>query len=277
MVVSRLMFAILIVSVAAFVPTFTMGREANEIPISSVERASESSLTQPTGAAWNETVPVEIPLASAPSTVPNANDTSIENMTVQAAHTDQQLFIRMSWNDATRDDNNSTTSRYPAPQLDSFGDAAAVQLPANTSTQPGIAMGSPQALVNVWWWNGQMGTQELIAGGAGTTTTVNDTNLTSSASYTDGRWSVVFTRNLTVDGENQTEIESNRDLDVAFAVWNGSNGERSGHKAVSEWKYLALGPGPQGPPYTTILWAIAGLAIMVVIVVTATAVRQGGS
>ncbi len=40
------------------------------------------------------------------------------------------------------------------------------------------------------------------------------------------------------------------------SCWNGSNMERSGTKAVSEWYHFPLGPGPQGPPYesTGPLW-----------------------
>jgi complex iron-sulfur molybdoenzyme family reductase subunit gamma len=50
--------------------------------------------------------------------------------------------------------------------------------------------------------------------------------------------------------------------------------ERSGRKSVSEWYHFPLGPGPQGPPYETILWTVAGLAIAGVALVTIEAVRK---
>ena len=67
-----------------------------------------------------------------------------------------------------------------------------------------------------------------------------------------------------------------KDLDVAFAVWNGSAMERSGRKSVSEWYHYPLGGGPQGPPYESILWTVAGLAIVGVALVTIAAVRNPG-
>ena len=85
---------------------------------------------------------------------------------------------------------------------------------------------------------------------------------------------MVLSRSLDASTGNRTAIPSDADMDVALAVWNGSNMERSGQKSVSEWHYLALGPGPQGPPYQTILWIIAGLAIVGSALVTIEGVRR---
>ena len=67
---------------------------------------------------------------------------------------------------------------------------------------------------------------------------------------------------------------------MAFAVWNGSNAERAGRKSVSEWYYFPMSGGPGGPPYQTLLWTVAGLAVVAVTAVTAFGVyraRGGGS
>jgi complex iron-sulfur molybdoenzyme family reductase subunit gamma len=192
---------------------------------------------------------------------------------VRAARTEERLFLRLSWRDATRDANVSAESRYAAPARNDFADAAAVQLPVNTSARPGIAMGGPGERVNVWYWNPNRGSEELLAAGAGTTTPFAESSVETAATYRGGRWYVVFSRPLVADGANRTSIRLERDVSVAFAVWNGSNMERSGRKAVSEWQYFPFGPGPQGPPYEAVLWAIAGLAIVVVVLVTTLAVR----
>ncbi len=255
---------------------FGAGVPANQIPVMTASQSQGRLLSTPTDSAWNNATTVTIPLANAPSQVPNANNTSINRANVEAAHTQDRLLLRISWADGTND-SDVTSSQYETPRINSFSDAAAVQFPANVTQQPGIAMGSPQSMVNLWWWNGEMGQQELLAGGAGTTTPFNQTRLSTNATYQDGRWYVVFSRNLTVQEQNRTSIEMERDVPVSFAVWNGSNGERAGRKAVSEWYTFPFGPGPKGPPYQTVLWTIAGVAIAVVIAVTAIAVQESGS
>jgi complex iron-sulfur molybdoenzyme family reductase subunit gamma len=50
--------------------------------------------------------------------------------------------------------------------------------------------------------------------------------------------------------------------------------ERSGRKGASDWYYLALGPGPQGPPYEAILWAVAGIGIVATTLVTIEGIRR---
>lgn len=274
--VRRLLLAGLVAAAAAAVPMFVAGAPADQVSVMAASQSQARTLSNPTAPAWDDASTETVTLSSAPSQVPNANDTSIDRANVKAAHTQNRLFVRVSWSDATRD-GNVTPSGYDTPHINSYGDAVAVQLPANVSQQPGIAMGSPQAMVNVWWWNGAMGDQELLAAGPGTTTPFDRTTVTTNATYRDGRWYVVFSRDLTAEEGNRASITMERDVPIAFAVWNGSNTERAGQKAVSEWQTLPFGPEPQGPPYQTVLWSIAGLAIAVVIGVTAVAVRRGDS
>jgi complex iron-sulfur molybdoenzyme family reductase subunit gamma len=254
-----------LLAVAAFVPAFASGRPANEIPVYEAVGENES-LADPTADAWGDAAPVDVPLTSAPSAVPNADATSVETASIQAAHTDERLYLRVTWPDGTADRNAS------GPRA--FADAVAVQLPVNTSARPPIAMGSTDNLVNVWYWSDSSGTEELLAGGAGSTTPFEEPAVRTQTAYEDGRWQVVFARDLRVATLNRTSVTMTEDVDVALAVWNGSNMERSGRKSVSEWHYLALGPGPQGPPYETILWSVAGLAVVFVLVVTVNGVRR---
>ncbi|MDX1745582.1 MAG: ethylbenzene dehydrogenase-related protein [Halobacteriales archaeon] len=253
---------VLLLAIGAFVPSLAGGVAANQIPVS---EAGDAALANPDASGWEEIQAVDVPLASAPSSVPEASDTSVEELSVKAAISESQFFLRLSWSDATAD--QSITD----PQA--FVDAAAVQLPVNATTRPQIAMGSTRSPVTVWYWNPESGAEELVAGGPGSTTLIEDGAVTATATHSNGRWQLVMSRDLSV-GEGRTTIHPDRDLDVALAVWNGSNLERSGRKSVSEWHSFAMGPGPQGPPFEAILWAIAGLAIVAVIVVTALAVRR---
>ncbi|WP_226013384.1 ethylbenzene dehydrogenase-related protein [Halomicrobium salinisoli] len=263
--------ALALLTAAAVAPALVGARPANEVPVTDLPEAGDS-LSNPTADAWGQTPEKEVALASAPSGAPNANDTSIEAVSVRAARTDGRLALRLRWADPTRDA-NLTPGRYTTPHVNSFGDAAAIQLPTDASANPGIAMGSTQTPVNVWYWSGPTAGQELIAGGPGTSSMVNQ-QVSTNATYRDDHWYVTFVRNETVDTANRTDFAANEDVQVAFAVWNGSNAERAGQKAVSEWQYFPFGPGPQGPPYEAILWGVAGLALVVVIVATVIGIRR---
>jgi complex iron-sulfur molybdoenzyme family reductase subunit gamma len=256
--------ACLVLLTTALAPALVSARPANQIPVESV--SAEANPQQPASEAWDTVPAVGVPMTSAPSGLPNASDTSVETLRVQSAQTDDRLYLRLSWADGTADRNASTPRE--------FADAAAVQVPVNTSARPPISMGSTRNLVNVWYWHAGGQTEELLAGGAGTTTRFERATVNTSTTYDDGRWTVVMSREVATDAENRTTFAVDHDVDVAFAVWNGSNMERSGRKAVSEWYHFPLGPGPRGPPYESILWSIAGLAIVGVVLVTIRAVRH---
>jgi complex iron-sulfur molybdoenzyme family reductase subunit gamma len=256
--------AVGIVATAAVVPMVTEARPAFEIP---VEQAGEDNdLARANGQDWATVPAATVHLESAGAAVPNADDTTIEQVKVAAARTDERLYLRLSWADATRDTSTD--------EIRAFADAVAVQIPRDADERPPIAMGSTDNMVNVWYWGGDRGAEELLAGGPGTTTRLDNAGVTSNASYSDGRWRVAVSRPLTTDAENRTAIPKNSDMDLALAVWNGSNSERSGQKAVSEWYYLALGPGPAGPPYEALLWAVAGIGIVITTLVTIEGVRR---
>nr|CAF21909.1 hypothetical protein [Haloferax mediterranei] len=248
----------LVVLLTAVGPAMVTARPANEIPVESV--LAEDQPQQPTSEAWNSVPAVEVPMASAPSGLPNASDTSIETLRVQSARTEERLYVRLSWADGTADRNIS------GPQQ--FVDAAAVQVPVNTTARPPISMGEHPYPVNVWYWRADGETEELLAGGPGTTTKFEQSAVETKTAYDDGRWTIVMSRELNSDAENRSSFAANDDVDVAFAVWNGSQMERSGRKSVSEWYHFPFGPGPQGPPYESILWTVAGLAIVGVALVT---------
>lgn len=256
--------AALLLVATAVGPAVVSSRPAYEIPVQTVDDGQQ--FANPTADAWLNTSSVAVPLESAPSGAPHAKDVTVKQAHVRVVHTERDLYVRLKWADPSP--NRSTAG----PQQ--FADQVAVELPVNASARPPIAMGSTGNPVNVWVWSAASGAEELLAGGPGTTTQFANSTVTTNATYREGHWYVVFERDLTVAGENRTDIRLQNDLNVAFAVWNGANLERGGHKSVSEWYYLPFAPDESGPPYETILWAIAGLAILVVSLVTIEGVRR---
>jgi complex iron-sulfur molybdoenzyme family reductase subunit gamma len=256
--------ALAIVGATAAFPAIVDARAAYEIPVE--QQPSADGLAEPTGDAWESVETVTVPMSSSGAAVPGGSDTAVDAVSIEAARTDQKLYVRLSWSDPTA--NASTDS------LRAFGDAAAIQLPVSSEAQPPIAMGSTDKPVNVWYWNAADGAESLLAGGPGTTTQIPESTVETTATHTGDRWTVVFTRSLPSDRANVTDVDPTRDMNVAFAVWEGSNDERSGQKAASEWYYFSPGSSSGATPYESVLWAVAGIAIVVTTLVTIEGIRR---
>ncbi|MDZ7850522.1 MAG: ethylbenzene dehydrogenase-related protein [Halodesulfurarchaeum sp.] len=258
--------ALLVVISAVMLPAIAVGVPANQVPVSHQPDAA-AELSTPNGAAWSEVESREIPLTSAPSGLPGANVVSTEAVSVKTAHTDSTLYVRMQWDDRTENVSESS--------LKAFTDGAAVQLPANVSTEPAVELGSQDTPVNLWYWTGASGAEEALAGGynPGSITAMENTTIETTASHEDGTWTVVFERSLETGDDARADFDLETDVDIAFAVWDGANAERSGHHAYSEWYTMPLGPEPTGPTAQYIFWAVAGIGIVIALVIAARARR----
>ncbi len=58
--------------------------------------------------------------------------------------------------------------------------------------------------------------------------------------YAAGSYRVVFRRNFKPSGEGGVQFQSGMTVPVAFAVWNGSAGDRDGKKSVTIWQDLEI-------------------------------------
>lgn len=103
-----------------------------------VRRATGELPRDAASAAWSQAEPVW--LAVAPLWW---RDERIEGLVVRALHDGSRLALRLSWEDATRDDE--------ILGQDSFPDAASLQLSAQADP-PAFTMGSKGEPVNVWQW-----------------------------------------------------------------------------------------------------------------------------
>jgi DMSO reductase family type II enzyme heme b subunit len=62
----------------------------------------------------------------------------------------------------------------------------------------------------------------------------------ASGSYEFGTYQVVFRRPLLVEGADSQLFEPGELLSVAFAVWDGTAGDRDGKKSVTIWQELVI-------------------------------------
>jgi hypothetical protein len=81
----------------------------------------------------------------------------------------------------------------------------------------------------------------LLAGSFGTLTQAPDQVVQGTGEWHDGLWRVLFARNLTVDGD-YSQFAEGESTNTAFAVWDGTAGERDGMKSVSQFLTLDVSP-----------------------------------
>ena len=58
----------------------------------------------------------------------------------------------------------------------------------------------------------------------------------------NGAWRVVFLRRLSPRSTGDVAFRPGQSVRIAFAVWDGSQGDRDGQKSVTIWHDLAVAP-----------------------------------
>lgn len=154
------------------------------------------------------------------------------------ARTSDRFYVRMRWRDDTRD----TITRS-----DRFRDGAAVQFALNDDLTSYIMGTGSQEPVNIWYWRSDSGRVEnLAAGGPGSTTRLPTQPVSGDSRYDENvgdpnEWVVVMSRPMAVSGDYEASFRR-LEVPMAFAVWQGSEGQRDGLKSVSDgWILVDLG------------------------------------
>lgn len=155
---------------------------------------------------------------------------------VTLARTSERLYVRLRWRDASRDQ---------ATERGRFRDGAAVQFALGDDTTSYIMGTGPEQPVNIWYWlsDGNR-VQSLGAGGPGSTTILDDQPVTGDSRYlasetaAASEWIVVMSRPMAAEGAHQVSFDR-AEVPLAFALWQGADGERDGLKSVSQGWVLA--------------------------------------
>ncbi len=155
---------------------------------------------------------------------------------VRAVHDGEQVSFLLSWDDPDRDAEPPVDDRFP--------DGAALLFPLADGA-PLVTMGAEGKPVNAWHWRADRPdhARNNVSVGLGTTRVTADTSITTAALWDHGRWRVVFRRALQTKAPSgeAIQMQPGETLSVAFAVWEGSNGERGGLKSFSPaWHSLTL-------------------------------------
>ncbi|MFQ5417413.1 MAG: ethylbenzene dehydrogenase-related protein [Myxococcota bacterium] len=203
-----------------------------------VKRIATSSqkLLDVDGAIWASLAGVGIDLVPAPVTLAagvsgqmalSQSHGKVRRVEARLAHNGETLSVRLSWRDARRDDR--------IDDLDRFADGAAVMFPLRDDANP-VTMGDAKQPVNAWLWKADRKEPfDVIARGYSTSQRrpASASQLAASARYRDGGWHLVFQRSLRADSGEFARFAPGRSVKIAFAIWEGSNAERAGQKAIS--------------------------------------------
>lgn len=259
----------------------------------------------PSASPWDEISGVQVQLTAQGVTVPIGGG-SVPFVSIRAVHFDGVLFVSVEWIDRTLNDFSSATESF----TDS---AAIQLPAEDGSSVPAICMGQADGAVNIWHWraDSQHGLDELgrgaefvdlypntddlfyparsagnllalpnsevvsnlVASGFGTLQPAESGTIVGQGTYADEQWNVVFARPFSASDDMQPTFGDGMEFDLAFAVWDGDQGDRDGQKSVSQFVRLKLtdqAPPPltqlptDGTPSTTIAW-LTGLTVAFVV------------
>ena len=187
---------------------------------------------------------------------------------VKAFHNQDDIYFYLSWLDDTED---------RILKANKFSDACAIMFPMDEKAQPHSIMMGFLGRSNIWHWKAiqdiqywmnelpkteayadyyypfeeeeifsvskdipKSAVKDLLAIRVGTITPKEIQNVSGRGFWKDGVWQVVFKRSLgAVDSEDGADFKQGKKL-CAFAVWNGSKGDRGGRKTISDWAELDI-------------------------------------
>lgn len=225
------MAALLVIGVSfLFGPTDLV--DAQPKAVKALKVATAADVVDPNGAIWMKAPSVTVPLQTAPPVHAAISGTAATpRVAVQAVRTRDALFIRLSWRDKTED----RVLDHPK----GFLDGAAVQFPLDGQPAPAILMGNPGGRVNIWYWTAGDRMENLFADGFGTATRAPIQDVAGKGVYAGGAWTVVLSRSLRTAAGDGVQLDGVKETPLALAIWDGTNQERDGFKAVTmEWLRL---------------------------------------
>ena len=187
---------------------------------------------------------------------------------VKAFHNNKDIYFYLSWTDDSEDRILKTNK---------FSDACAIMFPMDEKAQPHSIMMGFLGRSNIWHWKAiqdiqywmnelprteayadyyypfeeeeifsvskdipKSAVKDLLAIRVGTITPKETQDVSGRGFWKDGVWQVVFKRSLkAVDPDDDADFKPGKKL-CAFAVWNGSKGDRGGRKTISDWAELNI-------------------------------------
>jgi complex iron-sulfur molybdoenzyme family reductase subunit gamma len=272
----------LLALIVATALTLTDMRLASSQTVTLVAKRSELDipLDDPFDRAWNRANPVEAPLSAQILTPPmGGGDRTVK---ARALHDGERLYVLVEWDDEAEDLLVSRQSEFSDAAAVQFPVTPGEAVPAFCMGDPsapvniwqwkaawqadieqgyvGVEDTYPDAHVDLYPFEDEeefyparavgnvfaqadrtTSVDNLLAGSFGTLTQAPDQVVQGSGEWRKGKWRVLFARDLTTDGD-YSQFAEEESTNIAFAVWDGTGGERDGIKSVSQFLTLEVSP-----------------------------------
>ncbi|MEW6456092.1 MAG: ethylbenzene dehydrogenase-related protein [Acidobacteriota bacterium] len=199
----------------------------------------ESISVNPISEVWKSADFTKIHLYPQSARIPYGN--SEKELLVKALYNDREIAFLLEFYDETEDRGGPVNP-----------DACAILFVPNDGPATAQMMGYGSK-ANVWQWLADRDTEkyqkgnesiktvrELIAHGPGTQTPMENQNVEGRGMHKDGKWAVVFKRDLKSNQEGEFEFKPGTDKNIAFAVWDGIKMESFSRKSISILRTLTL-------------------------------------
>ena len=270
----RLTMLVIVMAIAFTLQLLGANPAVSQSPTLTAHRVDENPGLDPSADVWRTAPAAELSLTSFGG-VPGLDGPPL--LKTQAVHSDGMLYVHMSWKDDTPDNHQLSVDEFTDAAAVEFPAQAASSVPAlcmgqadggvniwhwRASNEAGLPdsiedlsstgyvdrypstddlyfpareAGNPVALSHP--------VQDLVAVGFGTLTPATDQAVQGSASWENGRWSVVFARELSHEASEHVNLGEGASADIAFAVWDGEQDQRDGIKSVSQLLVLEVDDG----------------------------------
>lgn len=240
--------AVFLIGALALFPATALGQQGGVVVFSKLIEGPVPA-DDPMSSTWDQARPVEFPLSAQvhwePRLLWNPTATSVK---VSALHNEEDLAILLEYKDPKKGPNDAAAIEFPV------GDEKAHFAHA----QPMVQVEG--GYVNIWYWKGDEA-REMNAQGFGTLKPQAQQDVDGLGVWQDGVWRVVFSRKLETGDEKDARIVPGEFHQIAFAIWDGENGETGSKKAVSSWWYFRAEPPPDPTVWIYSLIAVAGAVI----------------
>ena len=197
--------------------------------------------------AWNEIQEASyFPLVGQIVIDPRQFNPSIDSVTAKSFYNDNEIAFLFTWDDRTK-----TLPQTDDDTGETVEDALAIQFPVKipdgpTKPKPYFIWGDSRP-VYLWSWKvAEPSTvTEMNAKGIGTATLQSPQSpIQAEGVYKDGQYQLWVKRSLTTEDKNDVQFEPSVFIPIAFAAWDGSNGDVKTKRAISTWYTFVLDPVP---------------------------------
>jgi DMSO reductase family type II enzyme heme b subunit len=207
---------------------------------------------------WEDAEITEIPLAGQILVKPRIWNSSINSIIIRSLYSKDNIAFLLEWDDRTNE------------QDEVYSDAVSMQFPVKIpdgAKKPFFVMGdSSNKVYMLHWeahhqsdmhseikeqvvedskyldWEDLVVVEESNAKGLGNLKLQSPGNHETRGvgQWEDGKWRVLIKRPLFSEDKNDTQFEKGKLIPFALTVWDGSNFEYRGKKAISSWYYITL-------------------------------------